>query len=139
VSKPPTELFISHSSKNRRFVRKMAAVLRDHGVPVWHSEVNIQGAQQWHDEIGEALDRCDWFVVVGSPPAITSEWVRHETVYAIQDPRYKHHVIPIMYKLCELKKIAWPLQNMQYIDFRANHREAYRKLLKLWGIGLKTP
>lgn len=60
----PTEVFLSHSSTVRDFASRLAEMLRRHGVPVWYSETNIVGARQWNDEIGEALRRCDWFVVV---------------------------------------------------------------------------
>ena len=69
----PNEVFVSHSSMDRPFVNRLVDVLRRHGVPVWYSEANIQGAQQWHDEIGAALRRCDWFVLVLSPDAVASK------------------------------------------------------------------
>jgi len=60
----PRETFLSHSSKDRRFAMRLATMLRDHGMPVWYAPTEIIGAQQWHDEIGSALARCDWFVLV---------------------------------------------------------------------------
>lgn len=57
---PPNEVFLSHSSLDRPFVTGLAELLRQHGVPVWYSQSNILGAQQWHDEIGAALKRCDF-------------------------------------------------------------------------------
>lgn len=60
----PTEVFISHSSHDRAFADELVTVLTAHGVRVWYSPVNIQGAQHWQDEIGLALARCDWFLIV---------------------------------------------------------------------------
>lgn len=40
------------------------------------SKEHIGGAQEWHDEIGAALDRCDWFPVVLSPQSVASRWVK---------------------------------------------------------------
>lgn len=60
----PEEVFLSHASQDEAFATELAAELRRHNVPVWYSATNIVGAQQWHDEIGSALDRCDWFVVI---------------------------------------------------------------------------
>ena len=54
-AKLPREIFLSHASKDRRFASRIANVLRGHGVPVWYSETNLLGAQQWHDEIGAAV------------------------------------------------------------------------------------
>ena len=55
----PDEVFLSHSSLDQPFVTSLIEVLRRHGVPVWDSRTNIVGAQQWIDEIGSALVRCD--------------------------------------------------------------------------------
>ncbi len=56
----PNEVFLSHSNLDQQFVTPLVETLRQHGIPVWHSRTNIVGAQQWHDEIGAALKRCDW-------------------------------------------------------------------------------
>jgi hypothetical protein len=45
-SRLPREVFLSHSSKDRRRAARIATVLREHGVPVWYSETNLLGAQQ---------------------------------------------------------------------------------------------
>ncbi|MBM3224480.1 MAG: TIR domain-containing protein, partial [Candidatus Tectomicrobia bacterium] len=63
----PQEMFLSYSSLDQDFVIRVVNALRRHGVLAWHSQTNIMGAQQWHDEIGAALHRCDWFLVVLSP------------------------------------------------------------------------
>lgn len=53
----PNEVFLSHSSEDRDFADSLAEVVRAHGIPVWYSDTDIRGAQQWHDEIGAALQR----------------------------------------------------------------------------------
>ena len=77
----PAEVFLSHSSQDREMASRVAETLRAHGVPVWFSESNILGAQQWHDEIGAALVRCDWFIVLLSPDAVSSNWVKRELLF----------------------------------------------------------
>ena len=68
----PTEVFVSHSHVDQEFAERLVGVLRRHQIPVWYSDTDIQGAQQWHDEIGKALQRCDWFIVVLSPDSVAS-------------------------------------------------------------------
>jgi hypothetical protein len=80
----PTEVFISHSSKNFAFISQLNGVLTEHKVKSFVSKTNIHGAQQWHDEIATALKRCDWFLLVLSPQSVRSTWVKHEPVYALQ-------------------------------------------------------
>ena len=66
----PTEIFLSHSSRDRKFASELANVLTQHGLRVFYSPHNIRGAQQWQDEILGGLQRCDWFLVILSPDAI---------------------------------------------------------------------
>ncbi len=68
----PTELFLSHSDRNRAVAERIVDTLVRHGVPVWYSRRNLIGARQWHDEIGRALHRCDWFAILLSPAAVDS-------------------------------------------------------------------
>ena len=74
----PTEVFVSHSHVDQDFAERLVGVLRRHRIPVWYSDTDIQGAQQWHDEIGRALQRCDWFIVVLSPESVASMWVKRD-------------------------------------------------------------
>src|SRR5438876_11246645 len=95
-----TEVFLSHSSRNVAFTNRLAKVLAAHGVNSFFSRKNIRGAQQWHDEIGAALKRCDWFLLVLSPESVASGWVKHELTYALQANRYRARIIPVLHKSC---------------------------------------
>lgn len=77
-SAAPAEVFVSHSSRNAAFVKRLVALLTGNGIPSFYSKTSIKGAQQWHDEIGAALGRCQWFLLVLSPDAVDSRWVKHE-------------------------------------------------------------
>lgn len=70
---PQGSVFLSHSSKDRRFVERLVGVLKKHGVNYWFSAAHIVGATQWHDEIGHALQRSRWFLVVLTPNAARSQ------------------------------------------------------------------
>jgi hypothetical protein len=72
------------------------------------SKANIRGAQQWHDEIGTALKRCDWFLLVLSPQSVRSMWVKHELVYALQASRYRGRIIPVLCKRA-IKTLCWAI------------------------------
>jgi hypothetical protein len=54
----PAEVFLSHASKDQAFANRLAAVLTRHGLRIFYSRKSIRGAEQWHDEIGRALERC---------------------------------------------------------------------------------
>ena len=130
----PQEVFLSHSSRNRSFVSKLAATLCNPGIPVWYSETNLRGGQQWHDEIGRALERCDWFAVVLSRSSVKSMWVERELLRALNDPRYRDRIIPILYRDCKFRKLSWTLDAVQRVDFRKNFDSGCKDLLRIWGI-----
>jgi len=134
----PNEVFLSHSHRDLAFVAKLVEVLRRHGIPIWYSERDILGAQQWHDEIGQALQRCDWFVLVLSPAAVESKWVKHELLYALNDPRYEDHFVPLIYQPCDVRRLSWTLPSFQAINFTGGFAESCRLLLRIWGIGYRT-
>ncbi|MGB2822321.1 MAG: toll/interleukin-1 receptor domain-containing protein [Phycisphaerae bacterium] len=131
----PSEVFLSHSSKDRKFAARLADMLRTHGVPVWYSETNILGAQQWHDEIGAALRRCDWFLVVLSPNSVESTWVKRELLFALQQDHFEGKMVPLILKPCDFDKLSWTLSIFQMIDFSESFETGSRGLLRVWGIG----
>ncbi|HXJ93059.1 MAG TPA: toll/interleukin-1 receptor domain-containing protein [Terriglobia bacterium] len=133
----PREVFLSHSARDRRFADKVATFLRSHGVPVWYSSTNIVGAQQWHDQIGEALRRCDWFVVVLSPNSVKSRWVRLELGFALRDARYDNRIVPLLLRPCDQLTLSWTLGGIQFVDFSTSFEGGCRNLLRVWGLSYK--
>ena len=134
----PNEVFLSHASPDQPFASSIAEQLRRHGIPVWYSRSNILGAQQWHDEIGAALQRCDWFLLVLSPHAVASMWVKRELLFALQQDRFENRIIPILLQPCKFDQLSWVLPSFQIIDFEKPLDEGFRDLLKIWGLGYQS-
>ncbi len=134
----PKEVFISHSDFDRDFATQVAEMLRNHGIPVWFSANSIKGAQQWHDEIGSALNRCDWFIIILSPHAVDSMWVKRELIFALQQRRLVDKIIPLLFKPCNYTNFSWTLSQFQIIDFTQSFEDGCRELLRVWGIGYKS-
>lgn len=132
---PPKEVFLSHSSKDKRFAASVVDLLRRHGLPVWYSGSNIVGAQQWHDEIGAALLRCDWFVLILSPNSVGSIWVQRELSYVLNDARYANRIVPVLHRACDYAQLSWVLPSFQRVDFTQDVDRGCRALLRVWGVG----
>lgn len=130
----PNEVFLSHSSLDQPFVASLVELLRRHGVCVWYSRTNILGAQQWIDEIGHALGRCDWFVVVLSPNSVGSMWVKRELSYALNNNRYEDKIIPLLYQPCDYEQLNWTISLFQRVNFTQDFDEGCRHLLRVWGL-----
>ena len=134
---PPTEVFLSHANNDRAMVGRISAELTRHGIANFFSPQNIVGAQQWQIEILGALRRCDWFLVLLSPDAINSMWVKREVAFALQDPRYEDRIVPLRYRECDLESLQW-LTLFQMVDFTREFTDGCRDLLRIWGIGLRS-
>lgn len=133
----PNEVFLSHSHLDRQFASDLAEVIRRHGIAVWYSQTNILGAQQWQDEIGAALRRCDWFVVILSPQSAESMWVKRELSYALQQNRFENKIVPITYQLSDYERLSWTLSLFQMVDFTRTLEEGYADLFRIWGLGYR--
>ncbi|MGD0089571.1 MAG: toll/interleukin-1 receptor domain-containing protein [Planctomycetota bacterium] len=133
----PKKVFLSHSSRDRVFADRLVSLLRSHGVRVWYSRTHIRGAQQWHDEIGRALARCDWFLLVLSPHSVKSLWVKRELLYALQKKRYEERIIPLLYKKCRYEKLSWTLDASQFVPFASGFDAGCEQLLRIWGLPAK--
>ncbi len=127
----PREVFLSHANQDRDFVGSLSDVMARYTVPVWYSRSKLLGAQQWHDEIGEALRRCDWFAVVLSTHSVQSVWVKHELTYALRQDRLMGHIVPIMAELCDIERLSWTLPEFQTVDFTHSFEDGCRKLLRI--------
>lgn len=134
----PTEVFLSHSDQDRQFVTDLAEMMRSHGIPVWYSRTNILGAQQWHDEIGSALRRCDWFVLALFPRSVESIWVKREFLFALQQNQFVNKIVPILYEPCNWEQFSWTLSSFQMVDFTQTFEQGCRDLLRVWGLGYKS-
>lgn len=133
----PSKVFISHSSRNRSFVRSLDETLVAHGLATFYSERTIPDGAAWLEVIGEALQACDGFLLVLSPQAVSSRWVRRELAYAANDARYDGNIVPIWWRRTTLPASFWVVRNLQAsvrFGARPRHDRAYRNLLALWDI-----
>ena len=133
------EVFLSHASHDHAKARQLRDLLVLHDVPVWFSPQHIKGAQQWQDEIGAALARCGWFMVVLTPAAIRSMWVKRELQFALMENRYQERIIPLLFQKCDPAELSWTLPQLQIIDFTSDYGQACDQLLRLWHKLLKKP
>ena len=64
-----TRVFISHSTKNAAFADRLVERLRDHYITTWYAPRHMPSGY-FAENIRQALNQCDWIVVVHSPEAL---------------------------------------------------------------------
>ncbi len=68
--------FISHSTKDKPFVRKLAADLVASGVKVWVDEQRILVGDSIPEKIAQGLAESDFFLIIVSGNSVNSAWVK---------------------------------------------------------------
>ncbi len=115
--------FISHSSEDRAFIEsEILPRLKARGIDVWFSPHSIQTADNWERAIKAGLESSDVLVVMMSPPAMASEWVRAELHWAFTERPGR--VVPVMLAPCKASEGHLRLPLLHHVEFRANADEA---------------
>jgi outer membrane protein OmpA-like peptidoglycan-associated protein len=135
TAQPPMPLvFISHAAKDRSFVeRELIPLLRQHRIEIWYATQDISSAAEWESAIRNGLERCDWLLLVLSPDAIASRWVKAEANWALS--HREGRVIPLLHRNCTPEQLDLRLRLIQYIDYRQDRHLARARLIALWPAG----
>jgi len=114
-------IFMSHSSKDKFFVRSLAEHLRKYGIKVWLDEAEINIGDSLTEKIGEAIESTDYVGVVLSHNSINSEWVQRELQIALQKEikGKKVVVLPILIEAVEIPPF---LKDKLYADFTSTDK-----------------
>jgi len=73
-----SSIFLSHTSSDKPFVRKLANDLRANGHTVWIDEAEINIGDSLIGKIRDGLDSVDYVAVVLSKASVKSTWVQKE-------------------------------------------------------------
>jgi len=79
--------FLSHSSKDDAFARRLHARLTAEKLRVWFAPEDMRGGRKSRAQIDEAIRVYDRLLLVLSEESMKSEWVRHEIKRARQKER----------------------------------------------------
>jgi formylglycine-generating enzyme required for sulfatase activity len=138
----PFDVFLSHNSKDKPRVRRLAERLRAAGLRVWFDEWHIGPGDIIALKVDEGLERSRVLLLCVSPNALASGWVALERSTAIhRDPSNEgRHFIPLLLEDCELPATV---RRYRYVDYRQEAEAAFAELLAVCravaGAGPGTP
>ena len=128
-----TTVFVSHATADRPFIeRELIPFLNSHGIRAWYCKETISTGAQWEKTIRTGLQGSDWFLVVVSPQAITSEWVRSEVDWALEN--LSTRVVPLLIGGADAGEIHLRLRLVQSVDWTSSSADAKIQLLYAWSI-----
>jgi hypothetical protein len=121
--------FISHSSKDKHFVRKLAADLVANGVKVWLDEQRILVGDSIPEKIAQGLAESDFFLIVVSENSVNSAWVKKELSGALvrEIERREVTVLPIK---ADGAKMPDSIADKKYADFTGSYNVGLKDLLQ---------
>ena len=106
-------VFISYSHADKKWADALRSGLTEEGFEVTVPGDDIEPGENWHLEIGKALDRANAMVVLLSPDSVASKSNRAEIEYALFSPQFRHRLIPVLVK--PTADIPWILRKQQFI------------------------
>jgi hypothetical protein len=124
------DVFLSHCSKDKPVVRKLAARLKADGVKVWLDAEQIKPGDSIPAKVDDGLEHSRLLVLCMSANAFASDWATMESgAYRFSDPLNKARcLIPLRLDNARVPK---SLAQFLYIDWRGPDREpAYAQLLQ---------
>jgi small GTP-binding protein len=124
------DVFLSHSSKDKPIVKKLAERLRADGIRVWFDAWCIRPGDSIPSKIEEGLERSRVLVLCMSANAFSSEWAQLEAgTFRFRDPLNKERrFIPVR---LDNTPIRGSLAQFLCLDWSPEKKEdAYTKLLE---------
>lgn len=137
-------IFVSHSHEDNGFCHKLVEALGTTSTDVWFDEQKL-GPGQLLLTIERELRACPIFVVILSPAALASDWVRDESSWAyILQWREPHRVIlPVLAQPVDANAIWLFLQGFKRIEapggLPLTAAEAGRQTLRAITLPLSNP
>jgi hypothetical protein len=90
ASAPP--FFISYAHEDLHYVKRLAAHLRESGVPAWF-DADLRWGDRWPQRLSEQIQLATGMIVVMSQAAADSEWVEREI---LEGQHYNRPFRPIL-------------------------------------------
>lgn len=128
-------IFVSHSHKDDTLTKQLVGDLHAAGAEVW---VDVAGIRHGNfmQRIDEALQWCNWAVLVLTPNAIVSEYVEEEVYTALHRVKqgYMRAVIPILAAPCAPGSIPPQWDVLHRYDATRGYPMALAQLLIALGL-----
>jgi hypothetical protein len=124
-------VFISHSSADKPFVRRLVEDLKKQDIPVWFDESDILVGDSIVQKINSALSESDYLIVVLSKASVQSAWVKNELDYALMEEKSKDSIVILPVKIddCEIPPL---LRSRLYADFSQDYATGLKALQRVF-------
>ncbi|MFX0140071.1 MAG: TIR domain-containing protein [Candidatus Hodarchaeota archaeon] len=123
-----SKIFLSHSNKDKKFVKELVNRLTNDGFSVWYDDWEIKIGDSIINKINEGISTSDFLIIVLSKNSVNSKWVKEElnaaTIKNIESKGI--FILPILISECKIPPL---LTDKKYADFSLDPDDAYEKLV----------
>lgn len=120
------KVFLSYTEADREVAKGLASHLEKAGHTVWYPDGALFPGDNWALEVGKALDESEAMVVLLSPQAMKSDWVRKDIEFALGAVQYRRRLIPMMVK--PTSDIPWILEKFPMVRLNKGIAHAAREV-----------
>ena len=85
--------FISYSTKDEEFARRLYADLQDRGVRCWFAPADLRIGDRFRDRIDESIHLHDKLLLILSDSSVSSPWVRDEVEAAFEREQRENRTV----------------------------------------------
>ena len=113
------KVFISHSHTDSALAARVSEALRDDGLEVWDPDADVLPGDNWAEKVAQALRESQAMVVLLTPAAVDSPYVRRDMEYALGAKRYSNRLIPVAVGAREqlpADSIPWIVRHMPWVE-----------------------
>ncbi len=112
------KVFLSHSHADAPLAARVSEALQRSGFEVWDSDFNLLPGDNWAAEVGRALEESEAMVVLLTPAAADSPYVKRDIEYALGAKNYSNRLIPVVVGdpgRIPAKEIPWIVRRMPWV------------------------
>lgn len=124
------KVFISHAHSDEQLAHRVAAILQEAGLEVWDAMREILPGDNWAQEVSNALQESEAMVVLLTPDAVRSEWMRREMrwniEYALGEVRFRSRLIAVVAgdpDILNTESVPWILRHQKIVDLTEHENE----------------
>lgn len=130
----PQSVFISYAPEDAYFVDLLIEVLAFHRIKPWHDNKRLArpAATKLSELVAAGIQQTDAMIVVLSPAAVQSEWVRKE-VFAFTVTRADPLIVPIRLAAYDTAAGIEFLDDAVVVDCTRSMLTAFKLLLEVFG------
>jgi hypothetical protein len=115
------KVFISYSSKDESLAKEVATTLEKAGLSAWYDS-EIMPGQNWAEEIAKRLNESDAMVVLLTPHALESNWMRRDIDYALSRKAFNNRLIPVIVGDFPQYEVPWIFNHLKTIRLSEHGR-----------------